>query len=262
MFFLHAFVLALVGLSLAQNTDDNSRECGPCDESACPSDLSCRAEAVLDRCSCCTVCAKVLGERCGGQEYVDGRCAEDYICAGKSVYEVVKDGKIGQCVCKKLERVCGTDGVVYDNKCELEMSSYERVQKGQPAIEVDDTDKLCVTVPMISVPPKDSTLQLDSQSELSCEAYGRPIPDIIWTKDGEELPGNHINIATRKRNGPTKFGMTSWVLINVSPDDGGSYTCTAVNSQGKADSTADILIAQREITQEGDGDTNQVPIEL
>ncbi|XP_022091726.1 insulin-like growth factor-binding protein 7 [Acanthaster planci] len=260
MFFLHAFLLALVGLSLAQkNTDSSDQECGPCDKSACPSDLSCRAETVPDRCSCCQVCSKVLGERCGGPANADGRCADDYICAGKSVYEPVQDEEIGQCVCTALDRVCGTDGVVYDNKCKLKMASYESVQNGQPAIEVDETDQLCSTVPVITEPPKNSILQVGSQSELSCEAYGRPIPDIIWMKDGEVLPGNHLNIATRKRNGPVKFAMTSWVLINVSPDDGGLYTCMASNSQGETESLATVVIGQKIAD---DVDTNQVPIEL
>ena len=147
MFFPQLLFLAVVGLSLGQqNADTDDRTvCGPCNKSACPTDLTCLAELVLDRCSCCKVCAKILGERCGGTESIDGRCAEEYICAGKSVYEPVDEPGIGQCVCKSFEQVCGTDGVVYANKCEMKMESYDRIWKGQSAIEVDEKDQLCLT---------------------------------------------------------------------------------------------------------------------
>ncbi len=261
MFFPQLLFLAFLGYSLSQQTDTDGRvDCELCDKSACPTDLSCLAELVLDRCSCCKVCAKVLGERCGGPDSIDGRCADEYICAGKSVYEPVKEGGIGQCVCKSFDEVCGSDGVVYENECELKMESYGRVQRGLSAIEVDETDALCLTPPFITSPPKDAFLKLDSQSELSCEATGRPIPDIIWTKDGEELPGNHINIATRKRNGPTKFGMTSWVLLNVSPNDGGTYMCKAKNSQGETSVSVTISVSTPEEMSNNNG--NDVAIEL
>ncbi|XP_067132099.1 venom protein 302-like [Centruroides vittatus] len=56
-------------------------DCPPCDKSACQPHGRCRAGVVKDICNCCDVCAKTLGEECGGPDDIYGKCASWMVCA-------------------------------------------------------------------------------------------------------------------------------------------------------------------------------------
>ena len=58
----------------------------PCSSVRCSTPGSCKGGLVKDICGCCTVCAKVEGESCGGQWKTVGRCDSGLTCA-------VRDGR-------------------------------------------------------------------------------------------------------------------------------------------------------------------------
>ena len=59
--------------------------------------------------------------------------------------------------------------------------------------------------------------------KLTCEATGRPEPNITWTK---EKPGNQGN------TGVVQEGRVL-TITNINRTDAGSYTCAAYNGFGK-----------------------------
>lgn len=72
-----------------------------CNPALCPDAGPCAHGTVRDRCSCCDVCAKGLGERCGGPYDIYGRCGVGLVCninrtihiALRAVGECIREGK-------------------------------------------------------------------------------------------------------------------------------------------------------------------------
>ncbi|TRY81245.1 hypothetical protein DNTS_000540 [Danionella cerebrum] len=75
---------------------------------------------------------------------------------------------------------------------------------------------------------------------LKCEVVaGNPAPVIKWYKNGKELTGKNKpkSIKIKKK----KQGKVSELLIRKSSEaDAGLYTCEAVNSLGKTNTTASL----------------------
>ena len=72
-----------------------SLTCPECSElEPCPTPVNCKGGTVLGICGCCSVCAKVEGEICGGMWEVEGRCDSGLTC-------VIRDGRskagVGTC---------------------------------------------------------------------------------------------------------------------------------------------------------------------
>ena len=59
--------------------------------------------------------------------------------------------------------------------------------------------------------------------QLTCEALGRPLPSITWTK---EKPGNQGNTVVVQEG-------KVLTITNINRTDAGNYTCTADNGFGK-----------------------------
>ncbi|XP_038846257.1 serine protease HTRA1B isoform X2 [Salvelinus fontinalis] len=111
-----------------------------CDKSLCPPiPADCMAGDILDQCDCCPVCASEEGEACGGTGRLgDPECGEGMECSitdGIGVSATVRRrGKSGVCVCKGSDPVCGSDGVSYQNICELKRVSNRALKLQQPPI--------------------------------------------------------------------------------------------------------------------------------
>ncbi|XP_065101040.2 serine protease HTRA1A [Paramisgurnus dabryanus] len=111
-----------------------------CDKSMCPTmPKDCKTGQVMDHCNCCMVCASGEGEACGGVGKLgDPVCGEGLKCSvtGGVGYSatVRRRGKNGVCVCKSSDPVCGSDGVSYDNICELKRVSNRAQSVQQPPV--------------------------------------------------------------------------------------------------------------------------------
>ena len=64
--------------------------------------------------------------------------------------------------------------------------------------------------------------------QLTCEASGRPEPNITWTK---EKPGNQDNIGVVQEGKVLN-------ITNINRNDSGTFTCTAYNGFGKKENLA------------------------
>ncbi|XP_062240018.1 serine protease HTRA3 [Platichthys flesus] len=98
-----------------------------CDVNTCPGP-SCPNGYVLDRCSCCLVCALGEGKSCGRRD--DLPCGDGLQCKPKAS----KRFSHGVCQCKLSHGVCGSDGKTYVNVCHLRTSSRKAVQLGLSSI--------------------------------------------------------------------------------------------------------------------------------
>ncbi|XP_065319521.1 venom protein 302-like [Gordionus sp. m RMFG-2023] len=72
------------------------------------SPTNCKAEVIKDVCNCCNVCAKVVGEVCGGPFFIKGKCAKGLICIFKSYQEPIQsDGKCVLGFARNVGDPCG-----------------------------------------------------------------------------------------------------------------------------------------------------------
>ena len=70
-----------------------------------------------------------------------------------------------------------------------------------------------------------------SNLQLSCEALGRPEPNITWTT---EKPGNHVNTGVEQEG-------KVLTITNINRSNAGIFTCTAYNGFGKPEKRTDYV---------------------
>ena len=63
---------------------------------------------------------------------------------------------------------------------------------------------------------------------LECDAAGVPAPLVEWSKDGSVLQLSQT--------------ITSFTIANVTPQDAGTYTCTATNPAGSVYITLQVTV--------------------
>ena len=74
--------------------------------------------------------------------------------------------------------------------------------------------------------------------DISCSAFGIPIPSIMWKKDGVTLSsgrGTTISYSSNSTNSVVS-------IANVTSSAGGSYTCRATSRIGEDNSTVVLII--------------------
>ena len=81
---------------------------------------------------------------------------------------------------------------------------------------------------MLSLP------EFTPQLELTCEAYGAPLPEVVWLKDGialQSLPGRRITTGEDGRPSGELGGIrwSTLSLTEVQLSDAGEYTCRAMS---------------------------------
>ncbi|XP_028271807.1 insulin-like growth factor-binding protein 7 [Parambassis ranga] len=225
-----------------------SSGCGPCDQAQCAAlpAQGCPAGSLLDSCACCSVCAAAEGELCGGRRAAARRCGPGLECV-RSNDE--KKNKMGLCVCKSSDQVCGTDGATYRSGCALRSASLKAQAEGRKPITVQNKGR-CATAPVIVTPPGQVYNVSGSQVYLSCEVVGVPTPVLTWKKVLSEkkmelLPGDKDNLAIQTRGGPEKHEVTGWVLISpLTKEEEGVYECHAANSKGEASAVGAIHLVE------------------
>ena len=84
---------------------------------------------------------------------------------------------------------------------------------------------LCPGPPEINTELKNQSVTYKTSLQFNCSLSGFPTPEILWTKDGENLGNNNTLTINR-----------------VSYGDAGQYTCSANNSEGKNESAFHITV--------------------
>ena len=116
------------------NSQQFLEDCGPCDRSKCPVTFSCESGIVKDRCGCCDVCAKKEYELCDHPQVrtpegvFNGKCGEHLECRLRNDLGA-GDPREAVCVCTMDETLCGSDGVTYDNVCQLGAAGVRKNEK-------------------------------------------------------------------------------------------------------------------------------------
>ena len=88
-------------------------------------------------------------------------------------------------------------------------------------------------IPIITTPPFDTIGIFNKTSNLTCQAFGSPVPNITWIKDGTQLdPFNDFDLSTDTY--VNEFTRTSILFFtNLDFDYSGCYVCRAVNTVSK-----------------------------
>lgn len=77
-------------------------QCPACDRIHCdprmPSQLTCQGGVTTGVCGCCPICAKVKGERCGGDFNYLGKCDSGLFCQIKDPKRFTDRQPEGRCV--------------------------------------------------------------------------------------------------------------------------------------------------------------------
>ncbi|CAL1297366.1 unnamed protein product [Larinioides sclopetarius] len=97
--------------------------------------------------------------------------------------------------------------------------------------------------PLFVKPLEPVTGVMECPAKLECKVAGDPIPDIKWTKDGNEVSDDDPNI--RKRQLPS--GDVALVFDKCKPENAGDYTCTATNKHGEKACSAPLKVISKDI---------------
>lgn len=115
--------------------------------------------------------------------------------------------------------------------------------EGGSSFPSDPSEPFVIDIPGVQIapywiqtPPTIVSLTVNQPLQLSASALGTPAPNFHWYKDDEELfirPNLTIEMT------PDGSQLT---ILNAESDDGGTYTCTAVNTVGKCswETTVDL----------------------
>ncbi|XP_020611103.1 papilin-like isoform X3 [Orbicella faveolata] len=122
--------LLFIGSFLMMCSPVISLSCIPCSWVRCSTPVNCKGGLVKSICGCCNVCAKVEGERCGGQWQTLGRCDSGLKCVVRDGHLKAAEGTCEPAVCKGkkcgFRKVCtkGNDGFPFCT-CPQACSGYK-----------------------------------------------------------------------------------------------------------------------------------------
>ncbi|XP_033756942.1 insulin-like growth factor-binding protein-related protein 1 [Pecten maximus] len=222
-------------------------ECGECNRDECPPlDTSkCLASFKRDRCDCCLVCLQHELQPCDlpNRPFRYGECGDYLTC-------VPGAGDVGQCTCDNQEVICGSDGVTYNNLCQLHQENSNRDEVvivkafGKCKTETE------ASKPVITSGPPDVVNGTGSNVAMICEATGNPIPYILWLftrADGTtvNMPGDDKDVSMNLRGGPEVNQVTGWLqVMDIAKKHEGDYTCIAKNTEGDVNATGRLKVIE------------------
>ena len=100
---------------------------------------------------------------------------------------------------------------------------------------------MITVAPLITTQPQGGLVYEGDNVTLSCNASGKPVPTITWTRNGSVLTSSVPRIS---------FGAESreLTITSINRADKGEYRCVANNSEGNVTSDAATLDVQCEYT--------------
>ena len=72
--------------------------------------------------------------------------------------------------------------------------------------------------------------------ELKVSVKGDPLPQVTWTKDGNQLASNDV-MEVKYKN-----GIASVIINEIYPEDSGKFTCKATNAKGSVETSSTIKV--------------------
>ncbi|XP_023933258.1 titin isoform X1 [Lingula anatina] len=93
--------------------------------------------------------------------------------------------------------------------------------------------------PEFSQTLQDVILMEGDQLELQCAVSGVPRPEVAWDRAGKTLVPTKVMSISHEED------MCTLTISEVTVDQAGQYTCTAVNSAGKAICTSEVRVQER-----------------
>ncbi|XP_040215726.1 hemicentin-1 isoform X1 [Rana temporaria] len=87
--------------------------------------------------------------------------------------------------------------------------------------------------PLIKPHKKEYTVVVDEPVTMICEAFGNPMPEIAWHKNGAPLSKSAVQRI---------IGTGALQIGYAQPDDAGLYTCTAENAVGSMSSSMNLSV--------------------
>ena len=104
----------------------------------------------------------------------------------------------------------------------------------------------------ITQPPVDVTVNQTFSSQFNCISFGNPIPQIVWSRVGDDdLSDNTDIITVTTMVDSDMYTITSSLVINSTERfrDQGVYNCTASN--GVADNVGAVNVQSAELVAQG-----------
>ena len=84
-----------------------------------------------------------------------------------------------------------------------------------------------IVVPVIIQQPVAINITTTEALELVCVVDGFPIPGIVWTHNGTEIPSDDLRITEEMSMDVQR--MSAFSVTNTSSSDSGEYVCIAVS---------------------------------
>lgn len=93
---------------------------------------------------------------------------------------------------------------------------------------------VCIVVPRIWTPPKDSAVPVNTDVELQCSASGVPAPSVTWVKNRDTvIPSDYFQL----------IDGGNLRILGVLASDAGMYQCIASNVVGNVQATAQLVVS-------------------
>lgn len=99
----------------------------------------------------------------------------------------------------------------------------------------------------VDILPGQLKVLLGEEATLSCSVKGKPIPEVVWMKNGHEID-------EEERRMKTSFnGYNCCLIINdIQPEDEARYSCEASNAYGRASTYARLAVVTDRLVWEAD----------
>ncbi|XP_075173221.1 striated muscle preferentially expressed protein kinase isoform X3 [Anomaloglossus baeobatrachus] len=150
-------------------------------------------------------------------------------------------------ILRSVEGICEMS-MPDDDQHSLTIFSPKKSDLGQLVFEARNlfgADNCTISIEMAESPRfesimEDIEIKAGETARFVVVVEGKPVPDIMWYKDGELLvESGHFNFVYDDAE-------CSLVILNAAPEDSGVYTCTARNVAGEVSCKAELQVCKEE----------------